>query len=331
MEIDSDLVRRLLLDQHPDLAGLDLEEVSEGWDNTILRLGTDLAVRLPRREQAAQLVLNEQRWLPLLGASIELPVPAPVRRGQATDYFPWAWSVIPWFDGTEVGALPIADRAPLAIDLARCVVRLHQAAPPDAPANPFRGVPLARRDGDVIARLASPAIPRADDARGVWADALAAPQHHGPPVWLHGDLHPFNMLARPAGPSTDVVLCALIDFGDMTSGDPACDLATAWLTFDAAGRAVFRAEVDRLSAADGDVPVEAASEATWRRARGWALVMATAMLAHSDDDPRFAILGARALTEILEDPPNRLRGTTRGDRRPERSASSNAASPTSAT
>lgn len=305
VQIDAALVRRLLHDQHPDLAHLDLEEVSEGWDNTIVRLGTDLAVRLPRREQAAQLVLHEQQWLPLLGAAMDVSVPAPLRLGRPTDYFPWAWSVVPWLEGTEVGSLPVAHRTPLAIDLARCIVQLHTVAPPDAPANPFRGVPLARRDGDVLARLASQAIPQPDDARRVWADALAAPPYQGPPVWLHGDLHPFNMLARPAGPSTDATLCAVIDFGDMTSGDPACDLATAWLTFDAAGRAAFRDAVDRLTAAD-EAPGKAASEAAWRRARGWALVMATAMLAHSDDDPRFAILGARALTEILGEPPQHL-------------------------
>ena len=304
VDITAALVRRLLLDQCPALAHLDLAEVSEGWDNVMLRLGPDLAVRVPRRQLAAQLVVNEQHWLPTLAASlasaVDVAVPAPVHRGHPTDYFPWAWSVVPWFEGVEVGAVPVAQRAALAIDLARCIVALHQPAPPDAPANPYRGVPLARRDADIDARLCAPAVPRADEARRVWADALAAPVWDGPAVWLHGDLHPFNMLARttaaPSGtssqPSTPAVLCALLDFGDLTSGDPACDLATAWLTFDAAGRRVFRAEVDRLSRAD---------EATWRRARGWALVMATAMLAHSDDDPRFAILGTRALTEILDD------------------------------
>ena len=290
------LVRRLLRDQHPELAHLDLEEVSEGWDNSILRLGADLAVRIPRRELAAQLVLNEQRWLPLLATYSPIPVPAPVHVGRPTAYFPWAWSVVPWFAGTEVGILPIAQRAALAIDLARCLVGLHRPAPAGTPANPYRGVPLADRAQDVDERLAHPSVLRADEARRVWADALTAPLWQGPALWLHGDPHPFNMLADPADASThastDVVLCALLDFGDLTSGDPACDLATAWLTFDAAGRAAFRAEVDRLSGTD---------TATWRRARGWALVMATAMLTHSDDDPRFAVLGARALSEILDD------------------------------
>lgn len=296
VDITTSLVHRLLLEQCPELAHLALEEVSEGWDNAMLRLGPDLAVRVPRRELAAQLVINEQRWLPTLAGWTEIDIPVPVHAGHATEYFPWAWSVVPWFEGVEVGMLPVAHRTTLAIDLARCVVALHRQAPPEAPVNPFRGVPLARRDTDIDTRLSNPAILRADEARAVWADALAAPLWAGPALWLHGDLHPFNLLARPleptSGASTPAALSALLDFGDLTSGDPACDLATAWLTFDAAGRRAFRAEVDRLSGAD---------EAAWRRARGWALVMATAMLAHSDDDPRFAILGARALTEILDE------------------------------
>lgn len=293
VEITPALVRRLLLDQHPDLALLELEEVSEGWDNSVLRLGDDLAVRIPRRRQAAVPMVNEQRWLPTLASFASVPVPAPVRMGRPTGYFPWAWSVVPWFEGIEVGTLPIIGRRPLAIDLARCVTGLHRTAPADAPVNPFRGLPLASRTATMDERLDSPHIFRADEARRVWADALSAPAWQGPPVWLHGDLHPFNMLARPSQASTDVALSALIDFGDLSSGDPACDLATAWLTFDSAGRSAFRAEVDRLSTTDA---------ATWRRARGWALVMATALLTHSDDDPRFAILGARALTEVLDDP-----------------------------
>ena len=209
------LVRRLLRDQHPDLADLELEEVSEGWDNSMLRLGPDLAVRVPRREQAAQLVLNEQRWLPQLAGYSTIAVPVPVRVGRPTTYFPWAWSIVPWFEGIEVGAVPIAQRTQLAIDLARCVVGLHQPAPPDAPTNPYRGVPLADRAQGVDERLAHPGIARAAEARQVWADALSAPAWQGPPLWVHGDLHPFNMLARPAHASTDVTVCALLDFGEI--------------------------------------------------------------------------------------------------------------------
>lgn len=75
IDIDDGLVRRLLADQHPDLAALPLTPVANGWDNAIFRLGADLAVRLPRRQLAADLVVNEQRWLPEVGLTPAAPGP----------------------------------------------------------------------------------------------------------------------------------------------------------------------------------------------------------------------------------------------------------------
>ena len=46
-EITADLIRDLLRDQHPDLAGLPLTFGARGWGNQLWRLGDDLAVRLP--------------------------------------------------------------------------------------------------------------------------------------------------------------------------------------------------------------------------------------------------------------------------------------------
>jgi hypothetical protein len=39
LEITADLVRRLLAAQQPDLAGLPVEPLANGWDNTLFRLG----------------------------------------------------------------------------------------------------------------------------------------------------------------------------------------------------------------------------------------------------------------------------------------------------
>jgi aminoglycoside phosphotransferase (APT) family kinase protein len=101
-------------------------------------------------------------------------------------------------------------------------------------------------------------------------------------VWIHGDLHPGNLVAR--GPE----LIAIIDFGDVTAGDPAYDLAVAWLTFDAAGRSAFVGAIgDRYDAA------------TWTRARGCAAAFALVMLDQSDDNPEYATLGAEALRELM--------------------------------
>lgn len=107
LEFDSAQVRELLIAQHPDLRDLPLRLAASGWDNVIYRLGSSLALRLPRRSPAARLIENEQRWLPLLQPCLPLPVPAPVRRGVPQGWYPWCWSVIPWFDGQTAGRLDV--------------------------------------------------------------------------------------------------------------------------------------------------------------------------------------------------------------------------------
>ena len=89
VDIDDDLVRRLLADQLPELGALPLERVAEGWDNVIFRLGDELTVRLPRREMAAELVAHEQRWLPEIAPRLPLPIPAPVGIGRPGLGYPW--------------------------------------------------------------------------------------------------------------------------------------------------------------------------------------------------------------------------------------------------
>ncbi len=289
VDVTVDLVRDLLDEQHPDLARLPLRPVATGWDNVLLRLGDRLAVRVPRRESAAALVEHEQRWLPVLAPRLGVDVPVPVRVGRPSARFPWSWSVVAWRRGRTAASLAPAARAPLAAALADVVVRLHTPAPADAPANPVRGVPLLAGDAGVRARLASGAVPDAARVGRRWDAALAAPPWSGPPLWLHGDLHPANLLVTDDG-----ALAAVLDFGDLTAGDPATDLATAWLTLDASSRAAFRAHLTRPAAGH-----PAADPATWDRARGWALCLATAMLAHSDDDPTIARLGQESLAQVL--------------------------------
>jgi aminoglycoside phosphotransferase (APT) family kinase protein len=284
IDIDDGLVRRLLDDQHPDLAALPLTLVANGWDNAIFRLGGDLAVRLPRRQLGADLVVNEQRWLPELASRLPLPVPVPLRVGLPSDDYPWNWTVVAWFDGDVAADVGLVDPGLEARRLGRFVDALHITAPADAPVNPFRGQPLAElhpRVIDSIGRLGD-----SIDAAAVAAclDRLAdVDDWHEAPVWLHGDLHSANVVVR------DGTICAVIDFGDITSGDPAVDLAIGWMLFDGAALAEFRASA-------GTVDV-----ATWSRARAWALHFALLYLLHSADSPRFGRMGTRLLERVVPD------------------------------
>ena len=137
-----DLVRALLREQHPDLAGLELQDVAGGWDNQQWRLGAELAVRLPRTERAPALVRTEQKWLPVLADRLTLPTPTPVRTGEPSDLFGHTWTIVRWVDGEPADHAPIT-RADAAGTLGGFLKALHQQAPADAPASPTRGIPLA--------------------------------------------------------------------------------------------------------------------------------------------------------------------------------------------
>ena len=281
---DAALVAALVDAQHPDLAG-PLRLVSDGWDNQLYRLGDRYAVRIPRREVAAHLIEHEQQMLPGIAARVRARVPVPVRVGVASEAFPFPWSIVEWIDGVDGASVSAEARAGLAGPLAEFVGELAVPAP-GAPHNPVRGVPLASRREAVSTRLRS-LSGRMEVAalEQAWREALAAPAWDGPPLLLHGDLHPGNLLLTPRGD-----LAAVLDFGDVTSGDPATDLATAWLTFDGEARERFRAALA--------TPPDAA---TWRRARGWAVSMASALAMSSDDNPRMASLARHALAQLDAD------------------------------
>lgn len=280
VEIDEPLVRRLLSEQHPDLAGAPLERAGEGWDNITYRIGQGLAARLPRRRDAVDLLLHERRWLPPLAERLDVEVPAPIREGRPSDRYPWPWNVVPWIEGDsgDIAALDGGQGARLA-DLLRA---LHRDASPDAPVNPFRGVPLADRDALATARLGA-LVTRSRAERSalaaIWADGMAAARADRC-VWIHGDLHPKNVVVRGGR------LVGLIDWGDMCAGDPATDLAAAWtLLPHGADREAFW----RTCGVEADLV---------RRARAWAVLFGVAM--SGSGEPAHEAIGEVIIDNVLE-------------------------------
>ena len=284
VSVDERLVRALLRDQFPELAALDLVELEAGWDNFIFRLGDELVVRLPRRALAAGLVAHEQQWLPVLAPRLPLAIPAPVGAGRPGRGYPWSWSVCPWFHGAPAHVAPVADPKDAAAQLGGFIAALHVDAPPDAPPNPFRGGPLAPRD-DVVRERAASLSDVVDDVAVVdrWAALSATPPWDRPPVWLHGDLHPGNVLV------TDGRISAVIDFGDITAGDPATDLAVAWMLLPETARLTLRR-------AAGDV-----DDHTWSRAQGWALMFGLMFAASSAGDSAYTAFGVTVVEQVLAD------------------------------
>ena len=273
-----DLVRALLRDQHPDLADPELRDVNGGWDNQQWRLGDELAVRLPRTERAPALLRTEQTWLPLLAKRLPLPTPTPVRVGQPSNLFEHTWTIASWVEGEPADQMPIT-RIEAAEVLAEFLSALHQQAPADAPANPTRGIPLAglKENVDDWFQVIADNVD-ADAAREVWGKAVAAPAWQGAALWLHGDLHPANVVVR------DGRLAGVIDFGEMCAGDPATDLSAAWILLPAgAAKRFFDAYED-------------VDEATIARARGWALLRALGLIGIGQNG-RLGLPGGKATWE----------------------------------
>jgi aminoglycoside phosphotransferase (APT) family kinase protein len=270
-EITADLIAELLREQHPDLADLPLTFGARGWDNQLWRLGDDLAVRLPWATQSAdELLLKEHALLPAIAPRLPLQVPVPQRLGQPSERFPRTWIVTTWVAGEPADRVPATRDAEAADTLAAFLAALHQPAPDDAPTGRFnQGGPLADI-GEGFAHFLEETTDRGlicdpDVVREVWDDALAAPDWTGPALWLHGDLHPANLLTR------DGNFFGVVDFGDMCAGDPACDLAACWILLP--DGAIDRFHQSYSPAADA---------ATRRRARGWALSKALVCLLIGD-------------------------------------------------
>jgi aminoglycoside phosphotransferase (APT) family kinase protein len=254
--LEAPQARAILMEQFPQWADLPLRPiVPGGWDNTTFRLGEDMVARFPTAPEYAVQVEREHRWLPSLARALPIEIPVPVALGVPGSGYPWPWSIRRWIPGSTAAAG--APNGPaLALDLAGFLRALHAIDVEDAPgpsaANFHRGGDLSTYDDDVRAGIA--ALGERIDAAAatvVWQAGRASTWDR-PPVWVHGDVAPANLVVREGR------LTGVIDFGQCAVGDPACDLVIAWTFLDAAGREAFRSALPM----DGG---------TWARARAWAL------------------------------------------------------------
>jgi aminoglycoside phosphotransferase (APT) family kinase protein len=283
--LDAELVASLIRDQFPAWSDRAVVPVEPGgWDHRTFRLGADLLVRLPSRAVYAPQVEKEQRWLPVLAPQLPLAIPAPVALGQPANGYPWCWSVYRWLEGSVPSATPPIDLDDFARELARFLRALQRIdatlGPVAGQHNFFRGGPVATYDAetrDAIGALSDRiAVAR---ATALWEAALAS-KWQQPNVWVHGDLAASNLLMRAGR------LAAVIDFGSCGVGDPACDLTIAWTFFTGPARSTFR---DAIGLDD----------ATWQRARGWALWKALIVACGKTGTPDAATEAWRVLDELL--------------------------------
>lgn len=282
VETDASLVRRLLKGQFPQWADLPIQRLeSAGTDNAIYRLGDDMAVRLPRIHWAIEQVDKEHRWLPRIAPLLPLAIPDPLAKGAPGEGYPWDWSIQRWLEGENATVEAPADLCQAATGLAKFIIALQRIDPTGGPPA-GRGVPLVLRDAAMRAAIAEVrGLLDADAVTAAWEAALEAPEWDRPPVWVHGDLLPGNLLVERGR------LSAVIDFGGLGVGDPACDLMIAWSLFSGESREVFRAALG-------------VDNATWVRGRGHALSQAIIFIPYYlDTNPAGVRIARRVVDEVL--------------------------------
>jgi aminoglycoside phosphotransferase (APT) family kinase protein len=285
IETDVALVRRLLAGQFPHWADLPIDPVeSYGTDHDIYRLGDHLAARLPRIGWATKQAATEAEWLPKLAPHLPLALPVQLARGHPAEGYPFDWSVYEWLPGDNANGT-IQDLEQAAVDLAAFVKALRQVDTTGARPRPpgGRGGPLAQHDEQVRRSIAQLGDRIDGDATlRSWQQSLNAPAWDGPEVWVHGDLLPGNLLV------VDGRLSAVIDFGGLNVGDPACDLQPAWNMFVGGSRLRFRAELE-------------VDDASWLRGRGWALWAVSGLTYYWDTNPGMIRQASHALAQVLAD------------------------------
>lgn len=260
---------------------------SAGTDNAIYRLGADMTVRLPRYPSPTASIDKEHHWLPKLAPHLPLSIPVLLALGAPAEGYPFRWSVLKWIEGENVTIDGIADPRQAAIDIAQFIIALQRIDTTGAPLatdNNLRGIGLATRDTNTRKAIAAlHGMIDTDAAIRVWKAALEAPGWERAPVWFHGDLLPGNVLFKQGR------LNAVIDFGGMGVGDPACDLMIAWGLFKGESRDIFR-------------EVLAVDEATWVLGRGHALSQAVIFIPYYLETNPVGVGNARRMiSEILAD------------------------------
>lgn len=276
--IDIPLVYQLIKSQFPQWANLPIEPIrSAGTDHAIFRLGEELAIRLPRIIGATEQIHKEQHWLPRLAPHLPLKISTPIAKGKPDAGYPWHWSIYEWLEGENATLQPVDDPIQAAKDMAEFIIALQKIDPSGAPIpgshNFGRGVPLAARDANTRQNIAAlDGMIDTAAATAIWESALKCPIWDQPPVWIHGGK-----------------LSAVIDFGGLAVGDPACDLQLAWNYFTGEARQIFREML-------------AVNDATWIRGRGWVLSIGIIALPYyQETNPVLAGIARRAIDAVIED------------------------------
>ncbi len=256
-EITPSLVHSLVSEQFPQWSELPIRPVDvQGWDNRTFRLGDRMSIRLPSADGYVAGLVREEHTLAILGSRFRVAIPRVIATGAPSPAFNRPWSVREWIDGHTLSAVETHEREGAIESLGDALSALQACDTVGGPwagaASAYRGCHVSAVGEEIPGQLSL--LPRAlaEGCRALW-DGAVTTVWTGPPAWVHGDVAPGNMLFDSNGQLT-----ALIDFGQTCVGDPACDLAFAWLSCSPVERDRLRSRLE--------LPEDA-----WLRGAAWAM------------------------------------------------------------
>ena len=287
MDITEKLVEKLIKEQFPCYSEFKIKIVEKsGHDNRTFHLGEKMSVRLPSRKEYSGQVEKEARWLPIFKDKITINIQSPIKQGKPNKDYPFKWSINEWIEGETVNYKTVKDLNTLAIDIAKFLKELQAIDASEGPKgglhNYYRGCSLEIYEEETLEAIEKlKNIFDKELLMKIWNKARES-EYYENGVWIHGDMAINNLLVLNGR------LKAVIDFGVLGVGDPACDYVLAWTFFKKDSRRTF------LWAINSD-------RNTINRAKGWALWKALISYDLENKTSDMSLWAKNCINELIED------------------------------
>ena len=238
MTDDAARYRAAIAAAFPALAIQSIRFLAEGWDSNVWEVNGDLIFRFPKRAEVATWLRYEIALLPLLGPTLPVSAPRFTYIAEPSHAFPYPFVGYRKLPGMPLAAAPATLIQPerLAPQIGTFLTALHRFPVTHAVAcGVLNASPEAWRAqyATMLAELRT-LFPRMTPAERERTERLFAGYLDNPlhtrfiPVLLHRDLGGDHLLLEPETGD----LAGVIDWGDLSIGDPAqdfCGLPTDWL------------------------------------------------------------------------------------------------------